>query len=138
MADKTLTGRRIAILATDGVEESELGKPLEALKNAGATVEIVSLKPGEIQSESKGKPGHPFKVDKLVSQVSADDYDALVLPGGVKNPDTLTNGQGRGELRARLHGRGQAGGRHLPWSVDVGGVGRSAWAHRDLVAQSAD
>ncbi len=89
MATGKLDGRRVAFLATDGVEESELAQPWEAVTKAGAKAELVSIKSGEIQSESHGEKAGKFRVDRLVADVSERDYDALVLPGGVKNPDKL-------------------------------------------------
>lgn len=89
MAPGQLEGRRVAFLATNGVDESELAHPWEAITAAGARAELVSLQSGEIQSISKGEKAGKFKVDRLVTDVSVRDYDALVLPGGVKNPDTL-------------------------------------------------
>lgn len=85
----TLDGKRIAILATCGVEQVELTAPWDAIEQAGATVDLVSLKSGEIQGFNHDKPGEKFPVDKIVGDVSAEDYDGLVLPGGVANPDTL-------------------------------------------------
>jgi len=76
-------------LATDGFEQSELEKPVEALKAAGATVEIVSLKAGEIQGMEHDKKGRMAPVDRVLGDANAADYDALVLPGGVANPDAL-------------------------------------------------
>ena len=84
-----LSGKKIAILATNGFEQSELEVPRDALKAAGATVEIISLQPGEIKGWDKKDWGGPVKVDKTLDQASADDYDALVLPGGQINPDLL-------------------------------------------------
>jgi protease I len=84
-----LGGKRVAVLATDGVEQVELTKPIEALKAAGAQVELVSLKPGTIQALNHLDKGETFKVDRVVAEASAADYAALVLPGGVANPDTL-------------------------------------------------
>lgn len=89
MASERLKGRRVAFLATDGVEESELAMPWEAVVAAGASPELVSIKSGEIQSESHGEKAGKFRVDRLVADVTERDYDALVLPGGVKNPDKL-------------------------------------------------
>jgi protease I len=80
---------KIAVLATDGFEQSELTEPVKALKAAGATVTIVSLKPGEIQGMKHHDKGDKTKVDLELSKAKADDFDALVLPGGVANPDTL-------------------------------------------------
>ena len=89
MADNNLSGKRIAFLATDGVEQVELTDPWQAVKDAGATPELISLKSGKIQGWNHDKKGKKFKVDKLVHETSAEDYDGLVLPGGVMNPDTL-------------------------------------------------
>ena len=82
-------GKRIAILAADGVEQVELVEPRKALEEAGAQTEIVSLDEGEIQGFDHLDHADKIKVDKKVADVSADDYDGLVLPGGVANPDFL-------------------------------------------------
>lgn len=84
-----LSGKRIAILATDGFEQVELTKPREALLDAGATVEIVSPKDGEILGVHHQEKGDKFKVDVALENASAANYDALMLPGGVFNPDAL-------------------------------------------------
>jgi len=84
-----LSGKRIAILATNGFEQSELEVPRDSLKQAGATVEVVSLQAGEIKGWDKKDWGRPVKVDKTLDQVSAADYDAIILPGGQINPDLL-------------------------------------------------
>jgi protease I len=84
-----LQGKKIAILAADGFEQSELEVPRDRLKDAGATVEIVSLASGEIKGWDKKDWGRPVKVDKTLDQASAADYDAIVLPGGQINPDLL-------------------------------------------------
>lgn len=84
-----LKGRKVAFLATDGVEEVELTAPWSALKQAGAEVKLISDKTGEIQAKNHDQPGSRFPVDAVVSQVSAHDFDALVLPGGVASPDKL-------------------------------------------------
>lgn len=89
MADRKLEGKTIAILATDGFEHSELFEPRKALEEAGAQVEIVSLKSGEIKSWKDKNWGETVKVDKVVGDVDTETYDALVLPGGVINPDKL-------------------------------------------------
>jgi len=85
----SLTGIRVAVLATDGFEQVELTKPMKALKDAGATVDIVSLEGGKIQGFNHFDKADSFKVDKQVSEVSASDYNGLVIPGGVHNPDAL-------------------------------------------------
>ena len=89
MTDQTLHGRKVAILAADGFEQIELEKPLEALCQAGAEVEIVAPHGGQIQGYNHFDKGQMVKVDRELAQVRPDDYDALVLPGGVINPDQL-------------------------------------------------
>lgn len=84
-----LKDKKVAILATDGFEKSELFEPLEALKKEGATVDIISIKEGSIKSWNEKVWGDPAKVDRLVADASEADYNSLVLPGGVINPDTL-------------------------------------------------
>lgn len=84
-----LQNKKVAVLATDGFEQSELEKPVEALRDAGARVEIVSIKSGSIKGWTEKNWGNEINVDKTVDAVKAGDYDALVLPGGVMNPDTL-------------------------------------------------
>ena len=84
-----LDGKKIAILATDGVEQVELVEPRQALEEAGATTELVSLDEGEIQGFNHLDHGDKLKVDRKVSDASADDYDGLLIPGGVANGDFL-------------------------------------------------
>lgn len=84
-----LKNKKIAFLAADGFEQVELTKPWEAIQEAGATVELVSIRPGEIQGVHHDKKGEKFKVDRTVTSASASDYDGLVLPGGVFSPDEL-------------------------------------------------
>lgn len=81
--------KKAAILATDGVEQSEFEKPLEALKKEGITVDVISLKKGKIKGWKEKNWGDEFDVDKVIDEVNAEDYDLLVLPGGVMNPDAL-------------------------------------------------
>src|ERR1700694_3613243 len=84
-----LKGRKVAFLATDGVEQLELTAPWNALKQAGADVTLLSDKTGEIQAVNRDEKGDRFPVDAAVSGASARDFDALVLPGGVANPAKL-------------------------------------------------
>ncbi|WP_276755080.1 type 1 glutamine amidotransferase domain-containing protein [Pseudoalteromonas marina] len=84
-----LKGKKIAILATDGFEQSELFSPRDALLNAGAEIEIVSIKEGQITGWNEDKWGEKVSVDKLVTNTNSADYDALMLPGGLFNPDSL-------------------------------------------------
>jgi protease I len=89
MADKKLQGKKVAILAADMFERVELEEPRKALEGAGAETEIVSIHDGEIQGFDHFEPANTIKVDRTVEEVSPDDYDALLIPGGVGNPDQL-------------------------------------------------
>ncbi len=89
MSDE-LRGRKIAILAADGVEQVELEQPRRAVEAAGATTDLLSIDGGEIQAVNGDiNLGDKFGVDKPVSEASVEDYDGLILPGGVANPDNL-------------------------------------------------
>jgi protease I len=87
MAD--LNGKRVAFLATDMVEQVELTKPWDAVEQAGGSPELISLEDGEIQGFNHYDKADTFQVDRTVADASVDDYDALVIPGGVGNPDTM-------------------------------------------------
>jgi len=89
MPDDVLRGLKVAFLATDMVETPELVEPWNAVRDAGATVDLVSDKPDRIQLFRHYDKAGTFPVDRQVTEVSAGDYDALVLPGGVGNPDTM-------------------------------------------------
>ena len=84
-----LKGRKVAILATDGVEQVELIEPRKALDAAGAITHLISPKEGAIQGMNHDEKGEMLPVDRALSQVHASEYDALLLPGGVANPDAL-------------------------------------------------
>lgn len=131
-----LTGKTVAVLATDGVEQIELLKPVEALKTAGATVAVVSLKPGSIQGFNHLTPGDTIAVDTTLSQADAGVYDALLLPGGVANPDQL-----RGDADAVAFvraffdaGKPVAAICHAPWIlIDAGVVeGRTLTGYKTI------
>jgi protease I len=85
----SINGKRIAFLATDGVEEVEYTEPRKAVENAGGTAELVSIKEGEIQAVNHMDKAGTYPVDTLARDARVDRYDALVLPGGVANPDFL-------------------------------------------------
>lgn len=85
----TLNNKRVAVLTEEGFEQVELTSPVEALKFAGARVEVISPKSGVIKAWDKTDWGIEVDVDKVLSEANPDDYDALVLPGGVLNPDKL-------------------------------------------------
>jgi protease I len=85
----SIKGKRIAFLATDGVEQSELTEPWKAVQAAGGEPELISLETGEIQGMEHDEKGEAFTVDRAIADADASDYDGLVLPGGVANPDSL-------------------------------------------------
>jgi len=89
MAQGKLDGMKVAILATDGFEQSELLEPRKALQQAGATTEVVSPKGGRIRGWNRTEWGQEVDVDKSLEEADPEEYDALVLPGGVMNPDKL-------------------------------------------------
>ena len=90
MADERLNGLKVAVLATDGVEQVELTEPIKALKGAGAAVTVVAPAAGHIQAMNNDvEPGEKIPVDADLGSVRPDDFDALVLPGGTTNPDKL-------------------------------------------------
>ncbi|GAA4106789.1 type 1 glutamine amidotransferase domain-containing protein [Aquimarina addita] len=119
-----LQEKKVAILATDGFEKSELFKPMEALKNEGATVHIISVKEGEIKSWDGENWGEQIKVDHLVEDTNESDYNALVLPGGVANPDLLrTHETALDFIRAFFKsGKPVAAICHAPWLLISAGV----------------
>lgn len=117
MSDHSIAGRKIAILATDGFEESELFEPKEALEAAGAETAVVAPKDGEIKGW-KGKDwGKTCKVDLSLEDANAEEFDALVLPGGVMNPDKLRINEKAIEFVKSFISRGKpiAAICHGPW-----------------------
>lgn len=86
---QNIQGKRVAILAADGFEQSELEEPLQALREAGADVKIISPQPGSIQGMHHADKGDTFDVDLPLDNADASEFDALMLPGGLLNPDTL-------------------------------------------------
>ena len=114
-----LDGKKIAFLATDGVEQVELTKPLEAVRDEGAEVDLISLKKGEFQGFDHLDKGKTFTADKAVKDASADDYDGLVLPGGVANPDFLRTDQNAVRfVRSFMEAKKPVGAIcHGPWTL---------------------
>jgi protease I len=88
MVDK-LNGKRVAILVANGFEQVEMTKPRDALEKAGAQTDLISPEDGTVRGAQHDKPGDDFEVDVALSEAEADTYDALLLPGGVANPDKL-------------------------------------------------
>ena len=89
MAEQKLKGKKVAIIAADMVERVELVEPRKALEKAGATTELLSIKPGTIDAFDHFDKAEKIKVDRLVEEADASEYDALMIPGGVGNPDQL-------------------------------------------------
>jgi protease I len=121
-----LQGKRVAFIATDMVEQVELTEPWEAVKAAGATPELISLEDGEIQGFDHYDKADTFKVDRTVEEVRADDYDALVVPGGVGNPDTLRTDENAVQFVRDFFEQGKPVGAicHGPWILVEAGVVR--------------
>jgi protease I len=119
MAEQTLEGKTIAILATEGVEQVELTEPRKALEQAGATTELISLESGEVQAMTHIDKGATFPVDRTVDQVSADTYDGLLLPGGVANPDNLRQNEQAVRFVRDFYDTGKpiAAICHAPWML---------------------
>ncbi|MEV4118482.1 type 1 glutamine amidotransferase domain-containing protein [Micromonospora sp. NPDC049645] len=115
-----LTGKRVACLAADGVEDVEYTQSRAAAEQAGAEVHLISLQSGEIQSMNQDiNPANHYRVDRTVDQADAADYDALLLPGGTVNPDRLRmNPQAMDFVRAFFQqGKPVAAICHGPWSL---------------------
>jgi protease I len=122
-----LKGKRVAIVATDMVEQVELTEPRKALDEAGATTELISIEPGKIQGFNHYDKGDEIPVDRTIEEASADEYDALLLPGGVGNPDTLRTDENvvsfiRGFFE---QGKPVAAICHGPWTLVEAGVVRN-------------
>jgi protease I len=125
MADQ-LNGKRVAALATHGFEQDELFKPRKALEDAGATVEVVSLEAGRIRGWKHKEWGDEVNVDRTLDQARPQDYDALLLPGGVMNPDRLRMDPRAVQFVKRLFDDGKpiAVICHGPWTLVEAGVVR--------------
>ncbi|MFL5927865.1 MAG: type 1 glutamine amidotransferase domain-containing protein [Gaiellaceae bacterium] len=124
MAEQSLEGKRIAIVAADMVERVELVEPRKALEDAGATTELISLKPGKIKSFDHFDPADEIPVDKAVEEVDAADYDALMIPGGVGNPDQLRGDENMVSFVRDFFQQGKpvAAICHAPWVLVEAGV----------------
>src|ERR1700756_4933377 len=146
----SLQGKKVAILAADGVEKVELEQPRGALTEEGAQVSLLSLKSGEIQARNHDlEPAGTFDVDRAVSDASVDEFDALVLPGGTVNPDKLRlDDAAVAFVRAFVNsGKPVAAICHGPWTLVEAGVvaGRTVTSYpsirtplRKAAAKNAD
>lgn len=132
----SLNGKRVAILATDGFEESELRTPREALRKAGAFVDLVALKLGAIKGWKDGDWSEVEQVDLAVADAKVDDYDALVIPGGVINPDKLrTNTNAVEFVRSFFEQKKPVAAIcHGPWVLAEAGVleGRKVTSYKSI------
>jgi deglycase len=132
-----LRGKRVAILATDGLERVELEQPREALQQAGADTDVLSLHDGEIQARNHDlEPAGTVPVDGLVAQASVEDYDALILPGGTVNPDKLRMDKAAvGFVQDFVEsGKPVAAICHGPWTLVEAGVvsGRTLTSYQSI------
>ncbi len=121
-----LSNVRVAVIATDGFEETELTEPVRALKEAGAQADVISLKSGQIQAFRHNDKGIMVNVDKTLDQVQPDQYDALLLPGGALNADQLRM---EPKVRAFIQGVQNSGKPmavicHAPWELISAGLAK--------------
>jgi protease I len=124
MAQQPLKGKRVAIIAADMVEQVELVEPRKALDDAGAKTELISLKPGEIRAFNHFEPAGTIKVDRTAEEVDASEYDALMIPGGVGNPDQLRGDENIVSFVRAFFEQGKpvAAICHAPWVLVEAGV----------------
>ena len=125
MASK-LAGKKVAILAADGFEEVELTKPRKALDDAGAQTSVVSIKAGEIQGMNHADKGEKVAVDLTLDDAKPEQFDALMIPGGLMNPDTLRSTEAALEFVRHFFRKGKpvAAICHGPWVLIDAGVVR--------------
>jgi len=141
-----LQGKKIAFIATEGVEQVELTEPWKAVEQAGAQPELISIEGGEVQAWEHFDKGGTFKVDKTIEEAHVDDYDGLVLPGGVANPDQLRTDENVVTFIRDFAATGKPIGVicHGPWTLIEAGVvkGRkiTSWPslHTDLANAGAN
>lgn len=121
-----IEGKRVALLVADGFEQSELLVPKQRLEEAGAKVDIISLKTGEIWGWQKGDWGESVPVDRTVDAVRTDEYDALVIPGGVINPDLLRSDEDAVQLVRDFYEAKKpiAAVCHAPWVLVQAGLAK--------------
>lgn len=124
MAKKQLQGMRVAIVAVDGFEQVELTEPKESLEKQGATVEVISLRSGKIQGMNHLVPGKRVHVDRTLDEADPATYDALMLPGGLANPDTLRQSEVALEFVRTFDRAGKpiAAICHAPWILISAGL----------------
>ena len=120
----SLAGRKVAILALDGFEQVELTGPRQALQDAGAITRLVSMNRGQVQGFHHDKPADKFDVDLTLEEAQADDFDAVLLPGGVMNADKLRNSRHAQEFVQAMQAAGKpiAAICHAPWLLISAGL----------------
>src|SRR5213078_3311551 len=132
---RKLEGKKVAILVANGFEQVEMTKPREALDEAGAETKIVSLKSGQIQGMNHADKGDKFDVDLTLNDARPDDFDALMIPGGLMNPDALRSNEDAVEFTRHFFEEGKpvAAICHAPWVLIDAGVVRgrmlTSWEH---------
>lgn len=121
---QTLDGKKIAIISANGFEQSELMEPLRRFREAGALVDVVSMKPGEVRGWDKTDWGDSVAVDKTIDAIRPDDYDAIMIPGGQINPDLLRVEPDVVSFVKAFHDSGKPMGAicHGPWVLIEAGV----------------
>jgi protease I len=126
VAEQNLKGKKVAIIAADMVEQVELVEPRNALEKAGAETTLISLKPGEIQGFNHFDPADKIPVDKAIEEVDVSEYDALMIPGGVGNPDQLRGDENVVQFVQEFFRAGKpvAAICHGPWVLVEAGVVR--------------
>jgi protease I len=119
-----LQGKKIAFIATEGVEQAELTEPWKAVEDAGGQPELISIEDGEVQAWEHFDKGGTFKVDKTIEEAQVGDYDGLVLPGGVANPDQLRTDENVVSFIREFATSGKPIGVicHGPWTLIEAGV----------------
>ena len=126
MAEQKLKGKKVAIIAADMVERVELVEPRKALEDAGAKTELLSIKPGQIDAFDHFDKAEKIKVDRLVEEADASEYDGLMIPGGVGNPDQLRGDENTVSFVRDFFEAGKpvAAICHAPWVLVEAGVVR--------------
>ena len=130
-----LDGKKVAILITDGFEQVEMTKPREALKQEGAETKIVSVKSGKVQGVNHDEKGDQFDIDLTLDETKAEDFDALLIPGGLMNPDELRGTPKAVEFAKKFFAdhKPVAAICHGPWILIEAGVVRgrrlTSWEH---------
>jgi protease I len=126
MAEQKLKGKKVAIIAADMVERVELEEPRKALEQAGATTELLSIKTGEIEAFDHFDKAKKIKVDRLVEEADPSEYDAVMIPGGVGNPDQLRGDENVVSFVRELFEEGKPAAAicHGPWVLVEAGIAR--------------